>query len=108
MTIDTDPPGKSEGSGFNFTVIPQALTFTIVLRENLKLGIGLFNSSVRREFITEQTTSPVGPTPAVNSFAGRNSKVDLFHVSSGLAGEFGKRQKVLFGGAFDIVIANAR
>ena len=108
LTIATDPPGKSEGSGFNFTVIPQALTFTIVLRENLKLGIGLFNSSVRREFITEQTTSPVGTTPAVNSFTGRNSKVDLFHVSSGLAGQFGKRQKVLFGGAFDIVIANAR
>ena len=108
LTIDIDPPGKSEGSGFNFSVIPQALTFTILLKENLKLGIGLFNSSVRREFVTEQTTSPVGTTPAVNSFSGRNSKVDLFHISSGLAGEFGKRQKVLFGGAFDIVIANAR
>jgi hypothetical protein len=108
LTIDTDPPGKSEGSGFNFTVIPQALTFTIVLRENLKLGIGLFNSSVRREFVTEQVTSPPGITPDVRSFSGRNSKVDLFHISSGLAGEFGKRQKVLFGGAFDIVIANAR
>ena len=108
LTIDSDPPGKSEGSGFNFAVIPQALTFTIVLKENLKLGIGLFNSSVRREFVTEQATSPVGTTPAVNTFTGRNSKVDLFHISSGLAGEFGKRQKVLFGGAFDIVIANAR
>jgi len=79
-----------------------------VLRENLKLGIGLFNSSVRREFVTEQVTSPPGITPDVRSFSGRNSKVDLFHISSGLAGEFGKRQKVLFGGAFDIVIANAR
>ena len=108
LTVDTDPPAKSEGSGFNFTVIPQALTFTIVLRENLKLGIGLFNSSIRREFATEQVTTPAGTTPAVSSFAGRNSRVDLFHVSSGLAGEFGKRQKVLVGGAFDLVIATAR
>ncbi len=108
LTIDTDPPAKSEGSGFNFTVIPQALTFTIVLKENLKLGVGLFNSSVRREFITEQVTSPAGTTPVVDSFAGRNSRLNLFHISSGLAGEFGRKQKVLVGGAFDIVIATAR
>jgi len=108
LTIDTDPPAKSEGSGFNFTVIPQALTFTIVLKENLKLGVGLFNSSVRREFITEQVTSQAGTTPVVDSFAGRNSRLNLFHISSGLAGEFGRKQKVLVGGAFDIVIATAR
>jgi len=105
LTIDTDPQAKSEGSGFNFTVIPQALTFTIVLKENLKLGVGLFNSSIRREFLTEQVTSAA---PAVDAYGGRNSRVNLFHISSGLAGEFGKKQKVLFGGAFDIVIATAR
>jgi len=108
LTIDTDPPAKSEGSSFNFTVIPQALTFTIVLKENLKLGVGLFNSSIRREFITEEVRSPAGTTPVVESYAGRNSRLNFFHVSSGLAGEFGKKQKVLFGGAFDIVIATAR
>ena len=108
LTIDTDPPAGSEGSGFNFSVIPQALTFTIVIKENLKLGVGLFNSSIRREFITEQVTTPAGTTPVVMSFAGRNSRLNLFHISSGLAGEFGKKQKVLFGGAFDIVIATAR
>jgi len=105
LTIDTDPQAKSEGSGFNFTVIPQALTFTIVLKENLKLGVGLFNTSIRREFVTEEVHSA---TPVVDSYAGRNSRVNLFHISSGLAGEFGKKQKVLFGGAFDIVIATAR
>jgi len=105
LTIDTDPQAKSEGSGFNFTVIPQALTFTIVLKENLKLGVGLFNSSIRREFLTEQVSSAA---PVVDAYAGRNSRVNLFHISSGLAGEFGKKQKVLFGGAFDIVIATAR
>ena len=105
LTIDTDPPAKSEGSGFNFTVIPQALTFTIVLKENLKLGVGLFNSSIRREFLTEQVHTT---TPVVDAYAGRNSRLNLFHISSGLAGEFGKKQKVLFGGAFDIVIATAR
>jgi hypothetical protein len=105
LTIDTDPPAESEGSGFNFTVIPQALTFTIAIKENLKLGVGLFNSSIRREFLTEQVHST---TPVVDAYAGRNSRVNLFHISSGLAGEFGKKQKVLFGGAFDIVIATAR
>ena len=105
LTINTDPPAKSEGSGFNFTVIPQALTFTIVLKENLKLGVGLFNSSIRREFLTEQVHTT---TPVVDAYAGRNSRLNLFHISSGLAGEFGKKQKVLFGGAFDIVIATAR
>ena len=105
LTIDTDPPAESEGSGFNFTVIPQALTFTIVLKENLKLGVGLFNSSIRREFLTEQVHTT---TPVVDAYAGRNSRLNLFHISSGLAGEFGKKQKVLFGGAFDIVIATAR
>lgn len=110
LTIETDPPAGSEGSGFNFAVIPQALTFTIVVKENLKLGIGLFNSALRREFITEQATTPAGTTPSVESYAGRNSHLNFFHVSSGLAGEFGKhkRQKVLFGGAFDIVIASGR
>ena len=110
LTIDTDPPGTSEGSGFNFAVIPQALTFTIVLKENLKLGVGLFNSALRREFITEQAASPSGTTPAVEAYAGRNSQLNFFHISSGLAGEFGKnkKQKVLFGGAFDIVVATGR
>jgi len=84
VTIDSMPPGKSEGSSLNFAVIPQAVSFTIKMKnENLKLGIGLFNSSLRREF---------------------------FHISSGLAGTFGKntRQKVLFGGAFDLVVASSR
>jgi len=95
LTIDTDPPAESDGSGFNFTVIPQALTFTIVLKPNLRLGVGLFNSSIRREFFTEQATST---SPSVNSYAGRNSRLNFFHVSSGLAGEIGKKQKVLLGG----------
>lgn len=110
ITIDTMPQGKSEGSGVNFSVIPQALTFTINLkRDNLKLGIGLFNSSLRREFITEQASSPPGSTPAVKAYAGRNSRYDFFHVSSGIAGRFAKRkQKVLLGGALDFVVASNR
>jgi hypothetical protein len=60
-TIDSDPLVQSEGSGFNFTVIPQAITFSLKLKlklkENLMAGIGLFNSSIRREFLSEQVTS---------------------------------------------------
>jgi len=111
VTIDSMPPGKSEGSSLNFAVIPQAVSFTIKMKnENLKLGIGLFNSSLRREFLTEQASSPQGASPEVKAFAGRNSKLDFYHISSGLAGTFGKntRQKVLFGGAFDLVVASSR
>lgn len=111
LTIDSTPQGQSEGSGLNFSVIPQALTFTVRLKkENMKLGVGLFNSSIRREFITEQAASPPGTSPAVNAFAGRNSRLDFFHISTGVAGRFGdkRKQKVLFGGAFDLVVASSR
>lgn len=111
LTIDTDPQATSEGAGFNVSVIPQAITFSLKLKkENLKLGIGLFNSSIRREFITEQATTTPGTSPEVQAYAGRNSRLDFFHISSGLAGRFGdkRKQHVLFGGAFDLVIANSR
>lgn len=121
LTIDTVPQGKSEGAGVNFSVIPQALTFTIKLKnENLKLGVGLFNSSIRREFITEQATSPpgatdpddpaAGPVPEVEAFAGRNSRLDFFHISTGVAARLARdrKQKLLLGGAFDLVVATSR
>ena len=100
LTIDTDPQAKSEGKTVNFSVIPQAVTFTIGLRENLKLGVGLFNSSIRRAFYTEQVTTAPGVTPEARAVGGQNTKVDFFHVSAGLAGTFGKKQKLLLGGAF--------
>ena len=108
LTIDTDPQAQSEGKTVNFTVVPQAITFTIALQENLKLGVGLFNSSIRRSFVTEQVTTAPGLSPEAQATGGQNSKVDFYHISAGLAGEFGANQKVLFGGAFDIVVATAR
>jgi hypothetical protein len=110
ITTDSMPQAKSEGAGFNVSVIPQAITFSLKLKnENLKLGIGLFNSSIRREFITEQAIS-TDTSPEVEAFAGRNSRLDFFHISSGLAGRFGRnrKQQVLFGGALDLVIATGR
>ena len=111
LTIGDPPQATSEGAGFNVAVIPQAITFSLKLKnENLKLGIGLFNSSLRREFITEQAISPAGSSPEVEAYAGRNSQLNFFHISSGRAGRFGKnrKQKVLVGGAFDLVIASSR
>jgi hypothetical protein len=98
LTIDTDPQAKSEGKTVNFSVIPQAVTFTIGLRENLKLGVGLFNSSIRRTFITEQVATEPDVTPQARAVGDRNSTIDFFHVSGGLAGTFGKKQKLLLGG----------
>lgn len=114
LTIDTMPQSKSEGAGFNVSIIPQAITFSLKLKNpNLKLGIGLFNSSIRQEFITEKATAPEGApldSAEIEAYAGRNSRLNFFHISSGLAGHFGKnrKQKVLFGGAFDLVIATSR
>jgi hypothetical protein len=108
LTIDSDPPATSEGKTVNFTVVPQAVTFTIVLRENLKLGVGLFNSSIRRSFVTEQVTTAPGIMPEARVTGGQNSKIDFLHISGGLAGTFGNRQKVLVGGALDLVVATAR
>ncbi len=99
---------RSEGKTVNFTVIPEALTFTIVLRENLKLGIGLFNSSLRRAFITEEVMSAEGSAPTVEAVGGQDTRFDFLHISAGLAGEFGKKQKVLVGGAFDFLVATSR
>jgi hypothetical protein len=111
ITIDTAPQSKSEGAGFNVSVIPQAITFSLKLKnENLKLGVGLFNSSIRREFITEQATSPSGSSPDVQAFAGRNSRFDFFHISTGLAARLARNRKqhLLFGGTVDLVVASAR
>lgn len=111
ITIDTEPQSKSEGAGFNVSVIPQAITFSLKLRnENLKLGVGLFNSSIRREFITEQATSPAGSSPEVQAFAGQNSRFDFFHISTGLAASLARNRKqhVLLGGAIDLVVATTR
>ncbi len=108
LTVETDPQAQSEGKTVNFTVVPQAITFTIALQENLKLGVGLFNSSIRRSFVTEQVTTAPGLSPEARATGGQNSKVDFFHISAGLAGEFGANQRVLVGGAFDIVVATAR
>ncbi|MFZ1862934.1 MAG: hypothetical protein WAU39_01815 [Polyangiales bacterium] len=108
LTIDTDPQVPSQGKTVNFTVIPEALTFMIELRPNLKLGVGLFNSSIRRTFLTEQVNTPADVTPSVTAVAGRSSRLDFFHISSGLAGKFGQKEKVLVGGAFDFVVANSR
>ena len=114
LTIDTTPQSESEGAGFNVSVIPAALTFSLKLKNpNLKLGIGLFNSSIRREFMTEKAIAPAGSPledAEVEAYAGRNSRLDFFHISSGLGTQFGKnrKQKVLFGGAFDLVIATSR
>ncbi len=109
VTLDTDPAVASEGKNLNFSVIPRALTFMIRIKENLKLGVGLFTSSLRREYLGERVEAPgTSSTPSVEAVAGRESRVDFFHVSTGLAGEFGKKQKVLFGGAFDLVISTDR
>lgn len=111
VTIDTMPPSQSEGAGFNVSIIPQAITFSLKLKnENLKLGIGLFNSSVRKEFITEKAVTPASSSPEIEAYGGRNSRLNFFHISSGLAGQLTKnrKQKALFGGAFDLVIASSR
>lgn len=109
LTLET---GEQSGERrFDISFIPEAINFTLPLKK-LQLGIGLFNSSLRRELIQQRVfhvDDPVAMTPAAQWQAGANTRIDNFHVSVGIANAFDKRkQKALVGGAFDIVIATAR
>jgi len=111
LTLETGE--QSSDRRIDISVIPEAITFTIPL-EKLRFGIGLFNSSIRRELIQEEAIHPgnpaaMPPTPPASWNAGANSRVDNFHLSVGIANPFDKRkQKALVGGAFDIVVSTAR
>jgi hypothetical protein len=99
---------QSKGKTTNLSLTPEALVFTIAL-EKMKLGLGIFNSSLRRELVQEEVSSAPGVSPAVTWRGGVNSRTDFVHVSTGLATNFDKRkQKVLFGGAFDIIVGTNR
>jgi len=111
LTLETGE--QSSDRRVDISVIPEAITFTIPLKK-LRFGIGLFNSSIRRELVQEEALHPgdassMPPTPSASWNAGANTRVDHFHVSAGIANPFDKRkQKALVGGAFDIVVSTAR
>lgn len=106
LTLETGE--QSKGKTTNLSLIPEALTFTFVL-EKMMLGFGIFNSSLRRDLVQEEVASSPGVTPSSVWRGAVNSRIDFVHISTGLATEFGKRkQKVLFGGAFDIVVGTSR
>jgi len=111
LTLETGE--QSSDRRIDISVIPEAITFTVPLKK-LRFGIGLFNSSVRRELVQEDVFHPgdaaaMPATPSASWNAGANTRVDHFHVSTGIANPFDKRkQKALVGGAFDIVVSTAR
>jgi len=111
LTLETGE--QSSERRVDISVIPEAITFTVPLKK-LRFGIGLFNSSVRRELVQEDVFHPgdpaaMPPTPSADWNAGANTRVDHFHISTGIANPFDKRkQKALVGGAFDIVVSTAR
>ena len=109
LTLET---GEQSGERrFDISFIPEALTFTLPLKK-LQLGIGLFNSSLRRELAQQRVSHLADPgavPPRADWTLGANTRVDNFHLSAGLANAFDKRkQKALVGGAFDLVISSAR
>lgn len=103
-----DSGEQSKGKTTNISLTPEAITFTVAL-EKAMLGIGIFNSSLRRELVQEEVSSTAGASPAVEWRGAVNSRTDFVHVSTGLATNFDKRkQKVLFGGAFDLIVGTNR
>ncbi len=101
LTLDSGQ--QSNGKTTNISLIPEAIVFTIEL-EKMKLGLGIFNSSLRRELVQEEVASA-----SATWSAGVNSRTDFVHISTGLATNFDQRkQKVLFGGAFDIIVGTNR
>lgn len=111
LTLETGE--QSSERRVDLSVIPEAITFTIPLKK-LRFGIGLFNSSIRRELAQQEVFHPgdstaTPPTPSAHWLAGANTRIDHFHISAGIANPFDKRkQKALVGGAFDIVVSTAR
>jgi hypothetical protein len=111
LTLETGE--VSSDRRIDISVMPEALTFTVPLKKP-RFGIGLFNSSIRRQLVQEQVThvgdpTAMPPTPAADWNAGANSRIDHFHLSTGIANLFDERkQKALLGGAFDIVVSTAR
>jgi hypothetical protein len=106
LTLETGE--QSKGKTTNLALTPEALVFTVAL-EKMKLGLGIFNSSLRRELVQEEVSSAPGVSPNAKWNGGVNSRTDFVHVSAGLATNFDKRkQKVLFGGAFDIIVGTNR
>ncbi len=111
LTLQTGE--KSSDRRIDLSFVPEALTFTVPLKR-LQLGIGLFNSSIRRQLVQEQvshagSSTATPPSPPSDWNAGANTRVDSFHVSTGLARGFdGRKQKALVGGAFDMVVSTAR
>lgn len=99
---------QSSGRTTNLALTPEALVFTVELKK-MKLGLGIFNTSLRRELIQEDVISSPGASPSAVWRASLNSRIDFTHVSAGFATEFAKRKhKVLFGGAFDLVVGISR
>ena len=106
LTLETGE--QSKGKTTNLSLTPEALTFTVGLKKAM-LGIGIFNSSLRRQLVQEEVASSTGVTPSAVWRGAVNSRTDFVHVSTGLATNFDKRkQKVLFGGAFDIIVGTNR
>ena len=106
LTLETGE--QSKGKTTNLSLTPEAITFTVALNKAM-LGIGIFNSSLRRELVQEEVGSAPGVSPTAVWTGSVNSRTDFVHVSTGLATNFDKRrQKVLFGGAFDIIVGTNR
>ena len=99
---------ESQGRTTNLSLTPEALTFTIDLKRTM-MGIGIFNSSLRREFVQEDVTSAAGVSPEVVARGAANARTDFVHVSTGFAHDFNRRKhKVLLGGAVDLVVGTNR
>ncbi len=106
LSLDTGE--QSRGRTTNLSLTPEALTFTIGLKRST-LGIGIFNSSLRRELVQEDVSSAEEASPEAVWRGSVNARTDFVHVSTGLAHAFDKRrQKVLFGGAFDLIVGTNR
>jgi hypothetical protein len=106
LTLDSGE--RSNGKTTNLALTPEALVFTVAL-DRVKMGIGVFNSSLRRELVQESVESMQGSTPEAIWRGAVNARTDFVHVSTGFAHDFNKRkQKVLVGGAFDIIVGTNR
>jgi hypothetical protein len=106
LTLETGE--ESKGRTTNLSLTPEAITFTLDLKRTM-MGLGIFNSSLRRELVQEDAMSSTGVSPEVIARGAVNARTDFVHVSTGFASKFDKRKhKVLVGGAFDFIVGTNR
>jgi hypothetical protein len=105
-TLSIETGEQSAGDFSAVQAIPRALTFVASPRPALRWGLGFFFSRSVSRFLQDTVASDSDAAAQSEFFATNDEIRSLYHLSSTLAWK--RNERFLFGGSFDIVVANQR